>query len=620
MAIPEVLVPPDIELTPTKVNLARTKRIIAKEYDSIQDGLQKEAIQNAWDNRVDQAHALGWKVIISYDPETRNLSIEDFGTTGIVQWEFFHALWYTDKESSPAKLGKHGQGKAMLHACGEYLITETQVNGQYLCRYSTPEGHADFEGKKHRELDHDGALITVYKVYPDLHKDFTDTDPMVRLIQLTWWQIIEEHGATIIYAVGPKRVTVPKLALPTASLKLFDDRVVQKGSTAFGVLSKIRFYYADSDVPEDLRGIAVNVNGQTIDRYHPPLIGHHAKKFFATCSADFLVQAERSSHSGFQANNPAWKAAREVLDNLLAEFVQPMMKHDTTVAPRYRKLAEQMLDEINNVLLGFPDLDPQSIMPKTKGPTAGTAVTRTDVYYMSVVTEKPLYLRGETARITTHSANPLPVRKDGYREEVQVRDPNNTIVWTMSQAVTFDPNSERTYPYLYVVPADATLGTYIVTAFIYNGAAVPRATRIKIFQVELAAPPTPIRKEATGTPSSRAKHKGHGLGLIHPIKQRDESKPGPESYFVREQNMLVINMSHPTAKYLETNDPRGFRYHFFKCASDQLVKERYRRLIDGLEEDTLSAAEVEKLLNDLFTRKQEFFAAWGKAALTSGSG
>lgn len=608
MSAAEFEIPPNLKLTPSKVDLSKTKSIIAKEYDSISDGLQKEAIQNAWDNRLDDAQAKDWKVVFRYDPANHTLSIEDFGTTGIVRWDYFHSLWYTDKDPSTGKLGQHGQGKAMLHACGEYMIAETVVNGKYLCRYSTPEGYLDFEGQKPRGIDHQGTLITIYKVYPELRRELSNFDTMVRFIQLTWWEIIEEYGATIVYAVGPKQVVVPKLELPPASKKDFPDRVVQKGHTALGVISKIRFYYADAEIPEDLRGIAINVRGQTIDRYHPPLIGHHGKRFFATCTANFLKDAEKASHSEFQRNHPTWKAAKDALDNLLADFIAPMMKNDQTVAPKYRKLATQMLEEINDVLSGFPDLDPQGTVPKKKREEK-PPVPRTDVYYLSVVTDKPLYLRGETVKITTHSANPVPVRKEGFREEIQVRDPSNAVVWTTSQAMNYDPTSDKTNPYAYTLANDAARGTYIVAAFVYNGAAVPRASRIKTFEVEPVTA-SPTKKGKGNGEEGQGKKKGHGLREIRPVKQRDESRLGPESYYLPDQNILVINMSHPMAKFLEHTDPKGFRYHFFKCATDQLVKERYRKLLDGLDQDALSTGEVQQMLNELFTRKQEFFGAW----------
>jgi hypothetical protein len=613
MSAPEFSLPTKGELTPVKVDLGRTKAIISKEYDSIPDGLQKEAIQNAWDNRLDETHAKNWKIEIRYDPVNHTLSIEDFGTTGIVRWDHFHALWFTDKDPATGKLGQHGQGKAMLHACGEYMIAETEVNGKYLCRYSTPEGYTDFEGKKLRALNHPGTLITIYKVYPDLRRDLSNVELMVRLIQLTWWEIIEEYGATIVYAAGSKQVIVPKLELPPATLKEFPDRIVQKGSTAIGVISKIRFYYGDAEIPEDLRGIAVNIRGQTIDRYRPPLIGHHGKKFFATGSAHFLKDAELASHSGFQRNHPAWKATREALDNLLQEFIAPMMKNDQTIAPKYRNLAREMLEEINEVLSEFPDMDPQSFVLKKK-PTQGPAAPHTDVYFMSLVTDKPLYLRGETARITAHSTNPLPVRKEGFREEIQVRNPNNSVVWTTSQALNLDAKSEKTNSYLYTIPPDAVRGTYIVTAFVYNGAAVPRASRIKTFEVESLTTAGAKRKHEEDDGKGTQKKSGHGLRLIHPIAQRDESKPGPESYYDPEENMLVINFSHPTAKFLEHYDPKGFRYHIFKCATNELAKERFRRQLENSEQDSLSVQEIQARLNELFTRKQDFFAAWCKKA------
>ena len=92
----------NLKLEPTPVNLKRTKKNIADEYDNLPDGLQKEAIQNAWDARIDKKQTENWKIEISYDPINFNLRIEDFGTTGIIKWDYFHSLWFSfsirDKE------------------------------------------------------------------------------------------------------------------------------------------------------------------------------------------------------------------------------------------------------------------------------------------------------------------------------------------------------------------------------------------------------------------------------------------------------------------------------------------------------------------------------------------
>lgn len=66
------------------VNLERTDENIADQYPDIFDGLQKDAIQNAWDAKWPKGGThKNWKIVFKYEPVHNALIIEDFGTTGV---------------------------------------------------------------------------------------------------------------------------------------------------------------------------------------------------------------------------------------------------------------------------------------------------------------------------------------------------------------------------------------------------------------------------------------------------------------------------------------------------------------------------------------------------------
>lgn len=599
-------------LEPTPVNLKRTKENIADEYGNIPDGLQKEAIQNAWDARIDKKGAEEWKIEITYDPNNNNLRIEDFGTTGIIKWDYFHSLWFSDKDAKK-ELGSRGQGKALLHACGEFIIAETQVNGKYLCRYSTPEGYIDFEGQKERELFHDGTLISIYNVPSELREELKDIDFMVRCIQLTWWEIIGEFDANIIYRAGKKKVKVPPLKLPSYSPKSHSrvkDSIVKKGKTTHGIISKLSLFYADADIPEDIRGIAVNVRGQTIKRWKPPLLGIHSKRLFGSCSADFLAKAETPNHSNFKARDPSWKATKSVLEVKVTDFLEPVLQKDTTVDSKYQRIAKDVLKEINKTLEFFPDLDPVGAQEAKKRDSKIKKV-RTNVYIKSLSVNKREYLRGEEAQITVHTHNPLPVPKENYHIEVIIRDPNNTEIFTTGQPVNYISKDGKLHKYQYNIEPEALKGSYIACATIFDSTNSPIDSRIKLFEVEPEIQPDEEKKEKPPD-KGEGRRKARGLRLIKVIRQKDPSKPGPESHYDTDNNILLMNISHPTAKYLIQKNAKGLKYHVVKCATNELIKNKYKKIISGMEEEDISVAEIEKMLNELFMLKQQFFAKWGQ--------
>ena len=98
------------------VNLERTDENIADQYPDIFDGLQKDAIQNAWDAKLTKK-GRDWKLIFKYEPVHNTLIIEDFGTTGMNEekWERYQGLWHTDKIEDYEAAGSRGQGKFLFH-------------------------------------------------------------------------------------------------------------------------------------------------------------------------------------------------------------------------------------------------------------------------------------------------------------------------------------------------------------------------------------------------------------------------------------------------------------------------------------------------------------------------
>jgi len=626
MSISTVAVNPnEITLIPTRVNLKQSKKNIADQYGDLIDGFQREAIQNSWDARKNN-EGKEWKIELTYDPANHNLRVEDFGTTGMTaeNWDRFHSLWFTEKEKDPTKGGSRGQGKLLYHACGSYIISETiGPDGIYRCRYSTPEAYADYETKKPRELNHQGTLITIYGVDEKLRTRLLDVDAFVRFVQRTWWEILQ-HGATIVYRAGSKERVVRPLAWPQhkpENHKTVDDQMVSKGKESFGILRNLNLYFSERDVPEDLRGLAINVGGQTIVRYHPPLMGHPLKRFFGYCTGDFLRDAENPNHSGFQTNHVAWKSTREVLELRIKEFVEPLIRSDTHIDPKHKDIANRALDELNETLKQFPDLDPHGT--GGSGPTPPLPrkppTIPTNVYILSLSCDKQKYLKGDTVKLEMQLRNPTKINKSGYSESLTVRDPTNQEIFSTSATANYDAEAEVVRSYQFGISQNAQKGIYYAVAIItdHNKERISAKTKLIFVETELERH---TKQKAEGTNKGAGKGSGqHGAGLaeIRPVRsaklEKDPSQASPQAFLDAENGVLIVNFSHPTARYIIKNAKgEALKYHILKCATTELVEYWVKNRINTLDDQDLSVAIIEQMFSDAFDMTDNFLGTWAR--------
>ena len=617
--------PNSLTLKPTLVNLKQSKKNIADQYGDLIDGFQREAIQNSWDAR-NSKDGKDWRIEISYDPNTHNLRVQDFGTTGMTpeNWDRFHSLWYTEKDKDITKGGSRGQGKLLYHACGSYIISETVgPDNVYRCRYSTPEGYTDFEDQKPRELNHQGTLVTIYNVEEKIRTRLLDMESFARYVQRTWWEILAQ-GATIVYRVSAKEKPVKPLIWPQhkpENHRTLDDQMVSRGKESFGILRNLNLYFSDKDVPEDLRGLAINVGGQTIQRYHPPLMGHPLRRFFGYCSADFLRDAENPNHSGFQTSHPAWKSTREVLDLRIKEFVEPLVRSDTHIDPKHKDIANRALDELNETLKQFPDLDPHGTggSGPTPPPPKKPPVIPTNVYIVSLTCDKQKYLKGDSVKLEMRLKNPTKINKSGYVETLTVRDPTNQEIFSTNASANYQADAEATRAYQFGIPQEAQKGIYYAVAIITDHNKERIAAKTKLIFVETELERHTKQKEEgknKGSGKGSGQH-GPGLAEIRPVRssklEKDPTQPSPQAYLDAENGILIVNFSHPTAKYIIKNAKgEALKYHILKCATNELIEYWVKNRIKDLDEQELSVSLMEQMFSETFDMTDNFLGTWAR--------
>src|SRR2546427_639330 len=275
---------------------------------------------------------------------------------------------------------------------------------------------------------------------------------------------------------------------PTSSRKRL-DQMVSKGKESLGILRNLNLYFSDKDVPDDLRGLAINVGGQTIVRYHPPLMGHSLSRFFGYCSADFLREAENPNHSGFQTSHPAWKATREVLELKIKEFIEPLVRSDTRIDPRHKDTANRALDELNETLKQFPDLDPHGTGGSGPAPPQPVKppVIPTNVYIVSLTSDKQKYLKGDSVKLEMRLKNPTKINKSGYVETLTVRDPTNQEIFSTSASANYQADAEATRSYQFGISQEAQKGIYYAVAIItdHNKERIAAKTKLILVETEL---------------------------------------------------------------------------------------------------------------------------------------
>jgi hypothetical protein len=613
-----------LELKEPRVNWSQATKTVLDQYDGALDAVQKEAIQNAYDAKV--VNSANWKIEIRYLPDEQKLEIEDFGTTGIMQWEYYKNLWFSEKAFEKGKGGSRGQGKFVLVALGEYVITETISNGKYRIVFTNRNAaYNDSEEKLSqyikRKLNHQGTLITVYNIRAEFQKEFADHKKMIRYIQQTWWRLIE-NKAKIIYRVGKREYQIPKLKRPSFTIhKKFDDipvkyatkdddgNVIQK----VGKITDIDFYYNKGSDLEEFRGkIAITVNGQTIEWWEPSISPPYNNRFFGTLEAEYLRDAEQPNHSKFKRDHDAWKVTRITLDELVQKFLRPIYEKDTSVDKK--SLHEALLAEelLNRAFLeGFHDIDPLGEVPKQ----TRKRQKYTDVYIRYLLLDHKEYQQGDTVFAKSLVANPQDEEKDNYGVRFSVIDPKGSkIMDTKHTGLVFKNKDEKEFEFKLQLPENAIKGSYLAILSVVNSSDIEVYESSKGFEV------APELSNEEKKPKDDYEVKTKNTKKV-PIRVKLKLGVFDDGRLVRfipsPTNAIYVNYKHGSIDYIRRNAPKALVYHLVVAGGEELIRLKYKSLIDDAEEkgEELSSENMKRMMDDIIFRNQEL-EQWTGSNLT----
>ncbi len=311
-----------IDLTkarPTVINWPNQVRAIFdgyKGYRGIPHGVQKDAIQNAWDARIDKK-GRGWSCSFEFilGEKYNFFTITDRGTHGLTgrvlrpeelefdlpaeeRWGRFENVAFT-KEPSEEALGSRGRGKFIFVGASEIstiLYDSLREDGTYrfgfrtIIKIGSPiEAYDEEAGKsKLRELTQGvlqplketGTRVIIVNPISEL-VDCLKSGEFLRYIGETWWEVLlkyAQHGVKIDVKFDRKtfNAKIPdEFKLPEDDRRNYKVRFLKDGFkiTVSGNEFRIKRLHIISNrkesLSEDLRGISWQRGGMKICAIKP---------------------------------------------------------------------------------------------------------------------------------------------------------------------------------------------------------------------------------------------------------------------------------------------------------------------------------------------------------------
>lgn len=358
------------------VNLSQLDQIISKQYEDKIRGFAKDSMQNSWEARRYRKKGTGFRMVYEFFPILDGyknvLMFEDSGTVGLTdeRWKAFHSHWFTTKSGSYDKgIGRWGQGKTLyLYVSStNRILTESIDYEQEKYRYSirTNEGYlqlADMPGNgdpdwlKRQDgglkliedffpstspLNHIGTRIWILDVRKELAEEIVSGN-LTKQLSESWWEIIRDYGIHIEVkihhsgTVSSEKVGLPQFPPPEDSLL---KEIFSIGS-GHGKIKKLKIVLAKADIPDSLRGIAIQRGGMTVCRYPLPYGTPEdiRRRTHGYCLLEEdmdreMWEIELANHEGFEAHRGAWVKLRNTIDEITEKLVEKYSKEKRITPP-----------------------------------------------------------------------------------------------------------------------------------------------------------------------------------------------------------------------------------------------------------------------------------------------
>lgn len=280
------------------------------------DGLQKDAVQNSWDARSDRKHGIGWEcgfLLLTINGEDI-LCISDTGTTGLNGTKFNTPDELTDilekivnknqrgedlacflnsnwSSKSTEEGGNRGRGKTLFlvasqnrkvffdslrssdnsYIFGELYLDTTDKQVKFSLHYDD-EGKSMLKAAFKDEIAPPPSFGTrIFILNPDqLTTQAIKEGKMISFVSNSRWESIKKYGARIFVDDGKEKkyANLPywyEDSLDRVQQKEFPAEIIKEG-TSYKTKRLTLRYAPDLNVPDSIRGIAIQRGGMTIER------------------------------------------------------------------------------------------------------------------------------------------------------------------------------------------------------------------------------------------------------------------------------------------------------------------------------------------------------------------
>jgi hypothetical protein len=289
-----------------------------RSWHSISHGVQKDAVQNAWDARIDRKDAHDWQIEFELI-ETNDLNLflfGDQGTTGLTgkvltpdeleldlpieeRWGRFENVAFT-KEPSEKALGARGRGKFIflgasknrartpdgkliqnlilydtLRPDGEYrlgfrTITTTDSRIRAFHGNEAVDKLKDFTRGLLEPLKTVGTRVIIMDPLDELVEDVKNGN-FKKFIEETWWQIIKNYDAKILVKIHKRRQragVLSRFRFPekeSKRYKIWNKKNIKLPNAPTYLIKNLYIAYdAEGNIPDGVQGISVQRGGMKV--------------------------------------------------------------------------------------------------------------------------------------------------------------------------------------------------------------------------------------------------------------------------------------------------------------------------------------------------------------------
>lgn len=359
---------------PTVINWPKEVMAIADGYRNrrgVPHGVQKDAIQNGWDARVDKRRGAGWSFSFKLEQAKDGvtyLSFTDSGTTGLTgrvlqaeelekelppgeRWGRFENVAFTKGPAEEA-LGSRGRGKFIFVAASKdytILYDSLRSDGTYRFGYRTvqktespivafdeEEGAREIErltGGFFQPLSSIGTRVIIVNPIEELVGDI-ESGRFLRYIGETWWEILVKYKVDItVNTYGKIEKAYPPVEFKLPKKDSRDFKIWLKENSTLAVdggqyrIKRLHFVYRKGErVPEDMQGIAIQRGGMKVTALPMRWVSKDIAERvygYATLERDLelaMLENEGVEHYSYDFKRVIPKALKRLLEDELATF------------------------------------------------------------------------------------------------------------------------------------------------------------------------------------------------------------------------------------------------------------------------------------------------------------